>query len=76
MDDCKQKAITNVVTNLANLNTYQDALRKLNLQIEKERYRVCAEAKAKYIPNGLLTKIPENWNCTFDEGKIFKMQFY
>jgi len=51
------------------LNDYQNTLRKLDLQIEKERYRVCAEAKTKYIPNGLLTSIPEKWNCTFDQSK-------
>ena len=68
-DDCKRKEINDVVKNMQALNNYQNALRKLDLQIEKERYRVCAEAKTKYIPNGLITSIPENWNCTFDQSK-------
>ena len=50
------------------VNTYQTTVRKLDLQLEKERYRVCSEAKTKYIPNGLLGSIPAHWNCSIDES--------
>ena len=52
------------------VNKYQTTVRQLDLQIEKERYRVCAEAKNKYIPNGLLASIPTHWNCSIDESKF------
>ena len=52
------------------VNRYQTTVRQLDLQIEKERNRVCSEAKSKYIPNGLLGSIPDHWNCSFDESKL------
>ena len=55
------------------VNKYETVVRKLELQIEKERYRVCSEAKNKYIPNGLLTSIPANWNCSIDESKLIEL---
>ena len=60
---------------MKDLNDYQNAVRKLDLAIEKERYRVCSEAKTKYIPNGLLTSIPSNWNCTIDQSEFFETLF-
>ena len=55
--------------NLKMVDEYQAAVTKLGERLENERKRVCHEAKTKYIPNGLLTSIPEHWNCTFDESK-------
>ena len=57
------------------VNKYQTTVRKLDLQIEKERYRVCSEAKTKYIPNGLLGAIPAHWNCSIDESKLQRISF-
>ena len=56
------------------VNKYQTAVRKLDLRLEKERYRVCSEAKNKYIPNGLLTLIPSNWNCSIDESELKELR--
>ena len=55
--------------NLTMVDEYQDAVIKLGWRLENERKRVCHEAKTKYIPNGLLTSIPEHWNCSFSESE-------
>ena len=68
-NQCKEEQIQNAVQNMKSLNDFQNTLQVLNLRIEKERYRVCSEAKEKYIPNGLIGSIPKNWNCTFDESE-------
>ena len=52
------------------VNGYQNTVRQLDQQMERERHRVCSEAKTKYIPNGLLGSIPSHWNCSFDESKL------
>ena len=60
----------NVIKNMRTVNKYQSIVRTLDLQLERERTRVCSEAKTKYIPNGLLNVIPQNWNCSTDESKF------
>ena len=63
-----------MIDNMRTLNKYQTTVRRLDLQIEKERYRVCSEAKTKYIPNGLLASIPQHWNCSIDQSKLKKSE--
>jgi len=42
-------------------------LRERQQTIENERLKVCKKAAENYIPHGLLSDIPDEWNCPWDQ---------